>query len=111
MKKIFARFEELHMSQIKLSRRTGIATSTISGWRKKQINPQVDKLVAICKALDMSHIELLCDDENDAERMAMDRFIDEKYVLELLKTSDYDSKIRLSDILKVKNYTYTIFWI
>ena len=38
--KIFARLEELHMSQTELSRRTGIATSTISDWRKKQINPQ-----------------------------------------------------------------------
>ena len=34
--KIFARLEELHMSQTELSRRTGIATSTISDWRKKQ---------------------------------------------------------------------------
>ena len=40
--KIFARLEELHMSQIELSRRTGIATSTISDWRKKKINPQPD---------------------------------------------------------------------
>lgn len=45
--KIFARLEELHMSQIELSRRTGIATSTISDWRKKKINPQADKLVVI----------------------------------------------------------------
>ena len=43
--KIFARLDELHMSQIELSRRTGIATSTISDWRKKKINPQADKLV------------------------------------------------------------------
>lgn len=48
----FDRLAELHMSQIELSRRTGIATSTISDWRKKKINPQADKLVAICKALD-----------------------------------------------------------
>ena len=41
--KIFARLEELHMSQTELSRRTGIATSTISDWRKKQINPQAEK--------------------------------------------------------------------
>ena len=61
--KIFARLEELHMSQTELSRRTGIATSTISGWRKKQINPQADKLVSICKALDMTLMELLCDEE------------------------------------------------
>lgn len=37
--KIFARLEEINMSQIELSRKTGIATSTISDWRKKQINP------------------------------------------------------------------------
>ena len=55
--KIFARLEEINMSQIELSRRTGIATSTISDWRKKQINPQADKLVAICKALDMSLVD------------------------------------------------------
>ena len=52
--KIFARLEEINMSQIELARRTGIATSTISDWRKKQINPQAATLVAICKALDMS---------------------------------------------------------
>jgi len=93
--KIFARLEELHMSQTELSRRTGIATSTISDWRKKQINPQADRLVAICKALDMSLVELLCDDENEAERTAMDCLVDEKYILELFRTSDYESKKRL----------------
>ena len=45
--KIFNRLDELHMSQIELSRRTGIATSTISDWRKKKINPQADKLISI----------------------------------------------------------------
>ena len=52
--KIFDRLDELHMSQMELSRRTGIATSTISDWRKKKINPQADKIVSICRALDMS---------------------------------------------------------
>ena len=37
--KIFARLNELNMSQTELGRRAGIATSTISDWRKKQINP------------------------------------------------------------------------
>ena len=93
--KIFARLDALHMSQTELSRRTGIATSTISDWRKKQINPQADRLVAICKALDMSLVELLCNDENEAERTAMDCLVDEKYILELFRTSDYESKKRL----------------
>lgn len=52
------------MSQIELPLRTGIATSTISDWRKKKINPQADKSVAISKALDISLVDLLCDEEN-----------------------------------------------
>ena len=61
--RIFYIMEQKNMSQLELSRRTGIATSNISDWRKKQINPQADKLVSICKALDMTLMELLCDEE------------------------------------------------
>ena len=50
------------MSQIELSRITGIAASTISDWRKNKINAQADKLVSICKALDMSLVDLLYDE-------------------------------------------------
>ena len=76
--KIFDRLTELHMSQIELSRRTGIATSTISDWRKKKINPQADKLVAICKALDMSLVDLLCDgDEKEKNKRILRQSIGE----------------------------------
>ena len=75
--KIFARLEELHISQIELSRRTGIATSTISDWRKKKINPQADKLVPICKALDMSLVDLLCDEEDIKQTETTDYVVDE----------------------------------
>ena len=74
--KIFARLDELHMSQIELSRRTGIATSTISDWRKKKINPQADKLVAICKALDVSLVDLLCNDEESEQTIQTDYIFD-----------------------------------
>lgn len=62
--KIFSRLQEMHMSQTELSKRTGIATSTISDWRKKKINPQSDKLVPICKALDVSLVDLLCNEDD-----------------------------------------------
>ena len=93
--KIFARLEELHMSQIELSRRTSIATSTISDWRKKKINPQSDKLVSICKALDMSLVDLLCDEE-DADQLTQTDYIhDEKHIIEVFRNSDYETKRRL----------------
>ena len=93
--KIFARLEELHMSQIELSRRTGIATSTISDWRKKKINPQADKLVAICKALDMSLVDLLCVEEESDQVTQTDYILDEKHIIEVFRKSDYETKRRL----------------
>lgn len=97
--KIFAKLEELHMSQMELSRKTGIATSTISDWRKKQINPQADKLVSICEALDMSLVELLCDEEN-AESTAINNYVaDENYMIELFRQSDTESRQRMISYL------------
>ena len=97
--KIFARLEELHMSQTELSRRTGIATSTISDWRKKQINPQADKLVSICKALDLSLVELLCDEESTERTTPIDYETDENDIIELYRRSDTESKRRMISYL------------
>lgn len=93
--KIFARLEELHMSQIELSRRTGIATSTISDWRKKKINPQADKLVAICRALDMSLVDLLCDEEKLDQTIQTEYILDERHIIEVFRNSDFETKRRL----------------
>uniref|UniRef100_UPI004025327F helix-turn-helix domain-containing protein n=1 Tax=Lachnospira eligens TaxID=39485 RepID=UPI004025327F len=97
--KIFARLEELHMSQTELSRRTGIATSTISDWRKKQINPQADKLVSICKALDMTLVELLCVEENEEQTATNDYVSEENYMIELFRQSDTQSRRRIISYL------------
>ena len=94
--RIFARLEELHMSQIELSRRTGIATSTISDWRKKKINPQADKLVAICKALDMSLVDLLCDEEDKKNAvLAANYVIEDNILIEKIIESPIDVKKRV----------------
>ena len=84
--KIFARLDELNMSQSELSRRTGISTSTINDWKKKKINPQADKLVAICRAFDMSLAELLGDDET--ENSSVDYSAEERYLIECYRRSD-----------------------
>lgn len=99
--KIFARLDELHMSQIELSRRTGIATSTINDWRKKKINPQADKLVSICRALDMSLVDLLCDEEDKTEPISSDYLADEEYLIELFRNSDLIHKKRILRYLEL----------
>ena len=93
--KIFVRLNELHMSQTELSKRTGIATSTISDWRKKQINPQADKLVTICKALDMSLSDLLCDEENTMQTISTGYLLNNKDRIELFRQSDIENQRRM----------------
>ena len=99
--RIFERLEELHMSQIELSRKTGIATSTISDWRKKKINPQADKLVAICKALDMSLVDLLCDeaDKNNVVLTA-DYVVDDQIIIDSIKEASNENKRRIISYLE-----------
>ena len=84
--KIFARLDELNMSQSELSRRTGISTSTINDWKKKKINPQADKLIVISRALDMSLADLLGDD--GAENIGVDYSAEERYLVECYRRSD-----------------------
>ena len=99
--KIFTRLEELHMSQIELSRRTGIATSTISDWRKKKINPQADNLVAICKALDMSLVDLLCDEEDKSnEILTADYVVDDQIIIDSIEASSLATKRRVINYLE-----------
>lgn len=94
--KIFDRLKELNMSQSELSRRTGIATSTISDWKKKKINPQADKLVTICKALDMSLADLLCDEEDMKNEILTTDYLDEDNILiEKLIDSNIDIRRRV----------------
>ena len=52
--RIFCVMEQKNMSQLELSRRTGIATSNISDW-----NPKADCLLSICDALEITPEQLL----------------------------------------------------
>ena len=98
--KIFARLNELHMSQTELSKRTGIATSTISDWRKKQINPQADKLVSICKALDMSLVELLCDEDDKVnEVLTRDYLVNDQTIINSIMESSIALKRKIISYL------------
>ena len=42
------------MSQKDFAQSAGIKQSTISEWKKNNTNPSSDKILAICKALDVS---------------------------------------------------------
>ena len=52
--RIFERLKQLSMTQREFADKAGIQQSTISEWKKNKTNPSSDKILAICKALDVS---------------------------------------------------------
>ena len=97
--RIFYVMEQKNITQLELSRRTGIATSNISDWKKKKTNPKADCLLSICDALDIT-----------PEQLLTGKGIDPEY-----KDADMDYEVTRADIKilkqihkeKIKVYLYT----
>ncbi|WP_026653764.1 helix-turn-helix domain-containing protein [Butyrivibrio proteoclasticus] len=66
--RIFDKIEELDITQKRFSELTGIAESTISDWKKKRTNPTADKIMVICKVLDVTPEWLLSGIEPEGKR-------------------------------------------
>ena len=47
------------MTQVEFAKQVGIATSTISEWKKKKTNPVADKIMNICNVLQITPEQLL----------------------------------------------------
>ena len=84
--RIFCVMEQKNITQLELSRRTGIATSNISDWKKKKTNPKADCLLSICDALDIT-----------PEQLLTGKGIDPEY-----KDADMDYEVTRSDIKILK---------
>ena len=68
---------------------------------KKKINPQADKIVSICRALDMSLVDLLCDEETVEPAAQIDCLTNENYMIELFRQSDAESKRRIISYIEL----------
>ena len=66
--RIFEKLKEQDMSQKDFSEATGISQSTISEWKSKGTNPTSEKIMIICKVLDVSPEWLLSGVGNNGER-------------------------------------------
>ena len=66
--RIFHKLAELNITQKEFSEKTGIPQSTISDWRKKRTNPTAEKIMIICKVLDVTPEWLLSGIEAQGDR-------------------------------------------
>lgn len=66
--RVFIRLQEIGMPQREFSEKTGIAQSTISEWKSKRTNPTSEKIMIICKVLDVTPEWLLSGVENTGKK-------------------------------------------
>ena len=66
--RIFEKLDEMNMTQKEFSKRTGIPETTVSDWRKKRTNPMAEKIMVICKVLNVSPEWLLTGVEQEKTR-------------------------------------------
>lgn len=103
--RIFQRLKELGISQKEFADATGITPSTISDWKRKKTNPASDKLMVICKALQLTPNELLSDTSDSQGKWNVDyMLIDEKsedyILLEQYHSLDAAKRARLFGYLQ-----------
>ena len=99
--RIFDKLEELNMTQKEFSKRTKIPESTVSDWRKKKTNPTAEKIMVICKVLDvspewlLSGIESAGDRGNPREWFAIDADTDSGVLITTFNSLDKSRQARL----------------
>ena len=108
--RIFYLLEKKHMTQREFSARTGIATTTISDWRKKNTNPGAEKIMAICAALDVTPYYLLSGVTEDSERgknvdyMIIPKGTEERELIELFNDMDWINRKHLLELAHKISY-------
>lgn len=93
--RIFQIMEEQGITQLDFSVKTGIPQSTISDWKRKKTNPSSDKIMVICKVLEVTPYELLQDCEG-----AWDKQKEKDYVVVSEGTDSYELLITFQSLDK-----------
>ncbi|SNU06161.1 Transcriptional regulator, contains XRE-family HTH domain [Lachnospiraceae bacterium] len=107
--RVFYRLKEIGMPQREFSEKTGIAQSTISEWKSKRTNPTSEKIMIICKVLDVTPEWLLSGVENTGNKgnklnlILVDRNTEVGEVLTTYNKLDENSRARLMGYMTALN--------
>jgi len=99
--RIFEKLDELNMTQKEFSERTGIPQTTVSDWRKKRTNPTAEKILVICKVLNvtpewlLSGVETRGTRSNPADWLVVDSKTDAGILLSAFNSFDASTQARL----------------
>lgn len=108
--RIFKLLKEKGISQKEFSEKTGIPQSTISDWKRKNVNPASDKIMIICEVLEISPSALLTGIGDDTyvtpEHIIIDKEGDEFRLITGYRELDERRKERLIGYMEaLQEYT------
>lgn len=112
--RIFARISELDITQKEFAKRTGIPETTVSDWKKKKTNPTAEKILIICKVLDVTPEWLLSGVEthgtrsNPAKIIAVDASTEGGQLLELFNSCDAATQARILGYAQAFGFRYRV---
>lgn len=107
--RIFERMTDLNMTQKEFSEATGIIPSTISEWKSKGTNPASDRIMIICKVLDVSPEWLLSGVDkagkkaNDLDYYVIDKSSELGIMIQKYNQFDSKSRSRLQGYMEGMN--------
>ncbi len=99
--RIFDQLKKMNMTQKEFARRTGIPETTVSDWKKKKTNPIAEKILIICKVLDvtpewlLSGVEIHGARSNPASIIAVDAGTDAGELLKIYNSCDAQMQARI----------------
>ncbi len=99
--RIFDKLTEMNMTQKEFAKRTGIPETTVSDWKKKKTNPTAEKILIICKVLNVTPEWLLSGVETHGTRsnppsiVAVDMQTDAGMLIKIYNSCDAAMQSRL----------------
>ena len=99
--RIFEKLAERNMTQKDFSEKTGIPQTTVSDWKKKKTNPTAEKIMIICKVLDitpewlLSGVEIHGSRSNPQDWYVVDSETDAGQLLSIYNSFDSKTQARL----------------
>ncbi len=99
--RIFDKLAEMNMTQKEFAKQTGIPETTVSDWKKKKTNPTAEKILIICKVLEVTPEWLLSGVETHGTRsnppsiIAVDVKTDAGELFEIYNSCDAATQARI----------------
>ena len=99
--RIFDKLIKMNMTQKEFAKLTGIPETTISDWKKKKTNPTAEKILIICKVLNVTPEWLLSGVEHHGTRsntpsiIAVEKNTDAGVLIEIYNSCDSVMQARI----------------